>query len=227
MHFHLGLGLIVVLLGACSALPPNVIISEVTGEPIYATFQKCAVRQGFTGKPRPLRSDEMKQMESLFGQYAKWEIQALAFEQYRRSEMLLCTCRDYPFSETEIKTMADAARSTKGSGDQKTFTLDGIGLGFDYFGETSLPEAVDKLRVINPQRAPSCLVIQAIRAPTTDIDASGFFGRISMTIDDATKPRSTEGSAADRLRLLEELRKEHLISEQEFQQRRKVILEKL
>lgn len=198
-------------------------------KPTVALLPKCAAQQTFSGATRTLRSDELVALSEMLGKYSKWQLEGISYEDYRLAETAVCACRDYKFVVEELRGYAENVQANNAFQDAKINMLDPIGPSIEVLASTSTPEATDRVRLVRPNHAPQCLVIQAVRAPESQAKASIFFSRLEQFPRETATPsiRATPQTPADRLRALEQLRRDGLLSEDEYKTRRNAVVEQL
>jgi len=230
--FHLSL---LFAFAGCTQLPSHVTISDTKSELDHVDIGRCGVRISFSGSPRKLRDDEFSVFANQLPKYSKWEIDGWVFEKFRLAETAVCLCRDYPLTTNELQANMELFfKNTSGPiqrifSTPRSFVQEGVGPAFE--SESAEPSAESKMRmrVINPRNAASCIVIQTTQSPSVEAASLEFFSRLTLT-SSATKPRedpSGTASPAERLRQLDLLLKDRLITPEEYNEKRRVILERL
>jgi hypothetical protein len=171
----------------------------------------------------------MRVIANKLPKYSKWEIDGWGYEKFRLTEYAICLCRDYPFTANELKPNAELFSKGRSISNPRTFMQEGIGPAFEFEGAEPSAEAKERTRFIYPRNAASCIVAQSTRSPSVEAAGSEFFSRLALS-SSATKPReapSGTASPAERLRQLDLLLKDRLITPEEYNEKRRVILERL
>jgi Short C-terminal domain len=188
------------------------------------SVSKCDIKVGFSGAPRALDSAELATATAYLPKFSKWSIEGWVLDQYRLLETVTCLCRDYPFAPNEVREIVNAARNTALT-KNALVSETSAGIVIDYEGPDSSPSAREHYRHIYPATRPSCFAVARVRAPeATAIESrASFFSR--LTLSPANAPSAL--SVAERLRQLDKLLADGLITREEYAERRRVVLEQL
>jgi hypothetical protein len=213
-------------LASCAQLPPHVSIPHKTDVAnTSATFAQCAMSVRFTGPPRALSPQETAALGVQLTKFYKWEVDGLGYEQYRLMETAFCVCRDAAFSSSDIAQAESALRSNKDYKFLGAYDLAYSRRAFEFESSASSNGITDRMQFAFPTVAPRCMFVQAIRFDSSTSSAAGVFFGTAQPATPAS--RSPSGSAANRLEELGDLRRRGLITEDEYQQRRRAILQGL
>lgn len=223
----------ILALTSCSQLPSHIsVVNKVSLDNTSASFDQCAMSVRFSGRPHPLTSNEMSQFE-LWGmtKFAKWEVDGLSYERYRLTEYATCICRDHEFTDNEVYWAEERARTKKDSF-IRAHNPPGSRKALEF--EAAVSDGI-KLRMQQffPIATPKCMFLHiATYDESTSSAATAFLGSYqsaqhrSPEVSDSVvvKPKP---SMADRLQELSDLRRRELITEKEYELKRKAILEEI
>ena len=223
---------VLLILAGCDSLSSTISLNSAGSVPTYKTIAKCEVRQGFDGEPRQLTTDELRPLALSLGQYEKWDLQGFTYERYRVGETFVCACRDYPFKDAEVVQLRDSLRSALRNGkavrDVKEFEVENMGPAIEFIYDALSTEASEKIRIIQPRHTPSCLSMQATKVSATALESMKFFTRLAIAgKEPLLLPSQNISNTSERLRTLEQLHKERLITDEEYSQKRGAILSQL
>ena len=222
---------IYLLLPACSQLPPAFSPSIASATSTGVELGKCSVTATSSGVPRRYRENELRPAVDAMSNYAKWTVEGWVFEQYRFTESAICMCRDYPYTRGERVAVSANIQAQLRTSVPREFTDASLGVFFDYDVPIESPAAKDRVRVLYPTKADSCLAYLSTRMPVTETSGSQFFLRLSPSGAAPSSPSApaarSNAAVAERLRQLDSLLKEQLITQEEYSERRRRILEAL
>lgn len=185
------------------------------------TFQACRVSVTFAGSPEKVSANEVQRMYAQeANKYDKWEAEAWRSSQFRLNQIAICQCRDYPI------TPIDTAQIIGGPVKNEA-VIAGIGTAKDYEQDQSTQQRL-RFRFIHLDAIPNCVFIQMVGAPpANETAASPFFSSLTPASTSGSPMQPAAGAAAERLRQLDQLLKERLITQDEYDVRRRRILESL
>ncbi len=203
----------------CAQLPTP---GTVSTTPLI-DFSECGVSVGFSGNPAQIPESDLQPLLKGLGEYAKWNATAWRFSKYRLGEYAVCICREYTLTFADMgepKGWIPVEKSEK--------ILEGIGAAAEYQQDRSADERIRMqiVYIFNPDR---CVVMQVVTAPEPGIASRSFFSSLGPP-SNVTRRSMIQAPAmpvADRLRQLEQLLKDHLITPDEYARRRRVVLESL
>ena len=206
--------------GGCAQLPIAG-SADGFGLPAVRNMPACGVSVRFSGHPVELSEGEAKVVARDFGEYAKWEITGWKFHTHRLLELAVCACRDYPLTAAEFEDNppADVTRN---------YVIEGIGEALEMEKVQSSQEKT-RLKIVRLKSASSCMLVQQVVSPTPNNAAAAFFPSLALTPNVAPRlsAQPPAGSVAERLRQLDQLLKDRLISPDEYNTRRRVVLDSL
>lgn len=196
----------------------------------YTDIARCNVRVIFSGVSRELSKLELNQLSAQASKYYKWQISGYAYEEYRRQEMAICLCRDAPFTKPETMEIAARLTATSDSTLQPVFAADPPGESVYGLSRDEATNTPGRFRLLRPNGVDSCLLIQTL-VPRWDQDKpSAFFAGVSSlpsAVEKSATPVTKNSSVAERLKQLQQLLDDKLITRSEYDQRRKAIVEQL
>lgn len=212
----------VVLLALCACAPlqssrPG---ADIALQPTITDIPACGVRVRFSGNPSQLAANQIQTIAKSLGEYAKWEVTGWYFTKHRLTETATCVCRDYPLTAADVEDAADQ-RVTN------TSLVNGIGESATFASEKSPDERL-RWRSVRLANQPLCMLTQHIVSPEPDNAAATFFPTLAL-IPALPQPAQAppRGTIAERLRQLDQLLTDRLVSQDEYNKRRNAILEAL
>jgi len=223
-----------IFMAGCSQLPPHVSMTNqarVNGS--VSSFGRCAVSVHFSGSPRALNQYEAADFAAPLTKFAKWEIEGLAYEEYRLVEYAVCICRDYDFSISDISQTETSLRNNRNFKIRKATDVPFANKVIEFESASTPSDVGEHVRLLFPTKAPRCTFAQGVRFGANATDASKiFFATTEPYSVERPDGRSSDRpakqkSVADRLEALRDLRQRDLITQQEYEKRRKAILEEL
>ena len=220
--FRLLLLIVLFTVVGCAQLPIGGAAGGV-GLPEVRDMPACGVSVRFSGYPEKLSADQVQSMTKPLGEYAKWEIAGWQFTKHRLSELAVCACRDFPLTAAEFEASLPAIVTN-------SYVIAGIG---DAVEREVIESTERKLRQqwVWLKHAPSCLLVQSAIAPEPNNAATAYFATLTLMPTPNAALRSPAqppgGSIAERLRQLDQLLKDRLISQNEYNKQRSVVLESL
>ena len=185
----------------------------------------CGSLVRFSKPPRALSEAESQLAAVQLSRYAKWTITGWAIDEYRRSEVAVCMCREFPIEPSEFKMMQSNIRAQPMIGSVKERVMRGTGNVVYYEPLVTNPQAKGRIQIFFPLQMPSCILTQSTVTPAEDATAILFFENLQFRQPDGSNEESKP--PAERLRLLDSLRSEGLISIDEYNARRKAVLDSL
>ncbi len=188
------------------------------GKTATVEFAACRVGVSFSGIPEQVPKEETQKLIDSLGKYAKVDADARRFDQYRLSEVAVCICRDMPFTDQDFEIGTFLVKSV--------YEIDGVGWATVIEQERSPAERMHTLAVRLGQ-VQNCGMWMYVHAPpTNDAAKDRFFGTLRAT--QVATPTSPAGmNAAARLLQLDKLLKDRLITQDEYNTRRKRIVDSL
>ena len=168
---------------------------------------------------------EMRPFLDGVGNYAKWDTKGWFADQYRYSEGAMCACRDYTFTEEEFAARKDYIGSSADFLELQQRVIPAVGASFQFQAPGSTVAATLRVQLVRPTQASSCLLIQFTQMPQSDPRRNDFFNRLTPIA--ISRSDIAVGTPAERLRVLESLRAEGLISVDDYNARKKVIVNSL
>lgn len=202
------------------------VLLAIAAQPVAALnavdLPACNVRVEFSGTPRTLSAAELSAQTNGASTRAGVSAVGLGYQSSEVGETAVCTCGQHDLAEDWFVAEVDAARRKNG-GRGSSERLRGIGRAYDI--EIGSPPAgvLARNRVLSLEMRPACLLelklIQSIAAaPST------FLSRVFVIQPGES---NSTGEVANRLRRLDELLRDKLISQAEYEQARKKIIENL
>ena len=196
----------------CAQIPSNGV-----NEPVSKNLGACGVNVQFSGQPEQVAPSALSSITKSLDVYGKWETSGWRHSKYRLTEYAICACRDYAFAASEFE------KSLQGL---KIFTIVGIGqAAIQENNESS--EAKNREQWVQLAHAPRCILIQGVISPESINAADAFFPTLALISKPNALAPSSNRAIADRLKQLEQLQKDRLISQEEFIKRRNQILDSL
>jgi len=234
--FVIGVG--VFLFISCATLPSNISIPnkiDVVGT--NAKFEQCKMSVQFSGPPRRISIYELNKFTQSFSKFFKWELDGLIFEQYRLEEDAVCMCRDLEYSLGEIQ---EFEKNIQLDLDKNVRFIQSYDLPHSKrvieAEVTTIPDGfVDHVKFFFPIAAPKCTFILGVLSdPSTSSVSTNFFKTIQSTVETSPQPEGSPSvrpqskpSVTERLEELNNLLRKELITKEEYEQKRKTILEGL
>ncbi len=170
----------------------------------------------------------MKPLTDLLGNYAKWALEGWWFDRYRLTEIALCMCRDYPFTEGEKSDMMNSLGETRAI-NRKELTHNLLGTIAEYEANDRAASGNERFKMLFPKNAESCVAIFNVKAPSSEISSTPFLAGIEPSVaagsQNLNDPKAS--TVADRLRQLDSLLSQRLITQGEHNERRRRILDGL
>ncbi len=195
-------------------------------QPTIKNFAACDLSVRFSGQPEEMPKDSIRPELNKSG--GKQEGQSWMYVSellgVRKVEVAVCVCQ----TDFSLPNVVSEVRKT---GIYNKY-VDGIG----YVTESPVIETdngAKMLTKVSSGTASSCYVLQSVGATGTPESvkeaASPFFSSLAPMPKETQKPAAslTNVPASERLRQLDSLLKEKLISEDEFNKRRAIILDTL
>ena len=211
-----------VALGGCVA-PMPIQVSGATAR-TDIDLPRCGLRVGFAGTPRQISADDSAIATAPLSKYFTWTTEGWYSQQYRMTESAVCVCRDTPHTPAELSALIERFRINPRS---KNFKVkeDSVGTVADYDGVSTVNGAMAVFRNVFPTAFPSCFLVARVLAPEATAAASSvlFFSRITAV----SQQGSTNSPVAERLRQLDKLFADGLITREEYAAKRRAILSQL
>jgi hypothetical protein len=235
--FVLGVGVFSFI--SCATLPEHISMpNKLNVSGTTAKFENCKMSVRFSGPPRPFSTNELNEFKNL-PKFFNWELEGLVFEEHLLAEFAICTCRDLEYSLEEIQQNESQFQLNKEFRFIKGYDSPYFKKVIE-FESSNVPGIPDKIvaryKVIFPNAAPKCSFIQfVISDPATSSKSTKFFETLASQTNETTPqpegnpsalPQS-KPSVAERLEELNNLLKRNLITKEEYEQKRKAILEGL
>jgi Short C-terminal domain len=232
----------VLILTSCAQLPKNISAANkttVTGS--IAKFEQCAMSVRFTGPSRAFTPTQLVEFTAQFakevGKFAKWEVDVLVYDEYRLGEWAFCMCRDYEFSGNEISNFEKFSRSNRKYKFTRAFDPPHSRRAIEVEGPDGEFGVGIKSRLLFmfPTKAPNCMFMQLVAFDTsTSSTAAAFIDTAQVAVEPSSgsavsppAPAQSRVSTSDRLEELRDLHRRGLITQQEYQQKRKAVLDGL
>jgi len=217
--------LMALISGCAQNQMPNSRVSQGS-QPTTKNFAACDFSVRFSGQPEEMREDSVPGMDKQSGETLEGPIWMYASELLgvRKAEIAVCMC------QADV-TLLDARSQFRKTGIYSKF-VDGIG----YVTESPVIEIDNGAKMLSKVSfgtASSCYVYQAVFTKGTPESvkeaALPFFSSLAPIPKETQKSAAnlTNVPASERLRQLDSLLKEKLISEEEFNKRRSIILDTL
>ena len=211
---------VLLALCACAPLPNQKYSSDIAVHSTIKDIPACGVRVQFSGTPSELAASDIQKYANALGEYAKWEVTGWHFNKHRLRETAICLCRDYPLTAADVEGIRDP--NVTG-----TSSIRGIGETVTQESQKS-PEEKFKWRSVRLTSQPLCMFMQHIISPEPDNAAAVFFPTLALIPSPPqTVPAPPRGTIAERLRQLDQLLTDRLVSQDEYNKRRSAILEAL
>ena len=192
------------------------------GQSSVVELKACGVRVTFSGNPKKMSADQIQEGRASLGEYYKWEVDGWVSSQFRLAQVAMCICRDSPFVQLDLEAEPNGFIGST----RRAVDVEGVGAGNTFYGERS-PTERQRIQLVGTRMFPNCAVMQIVVSPPADDGVEGpFFSSLTSSTVAARQSRPT-GNVADRLRQLEQLRKDGVISNDEYTNRRRVILDSL
>ena len=227
MQFLINVGITTFIIGCSTQQTLNAANAGQSSTEV--NFSNCEVKVQFTGQAREFNSNETLQLTGSLPKYGKWRATASIYEESRLTEWAACLCRDYPFTDAEKFARPGVFQANASGRDLRIYDKTQIGSAFEFESPESNPTTLVRVRVSAPASAPSCLLLQGVAAPESKSVARLFLEHASPS--NHTKPELAQAqessSALLRLKRLDQLLDEKLITRDEYDQRRKIILDQL
>jgi hypothetical protein len=205
---------------------------------VDVAFPKCGVSVRFSGKPRLLTQAELDKEGSRFGKEFKWEIDQLFFMGNGLNESAACACRNSPFTDSEVAAGEEAIRGLQGQV-IRTITNDLLRRAW----EADYPTQVFNVNVplarvrgivsFSTVNKYCIAMVQVAHAGIVPPRGEAFL-RTFQVIPNAAprsaevqRPPGAQPSASSRLSELQELLDRGQITKEEFDKKRKAILDEL
>lgn len=207
------------VLAGCTQLPSH---NNISPSPIV---NMCGAQLQFSKPPRILSDAESQLAAGQLSKYAKWNITGWVVDEYRRSEVAVCMCREFPIEASEFKLIQSNILAQATLSGVKERVIRGIGNVTYYEPPVTNQQAKQRIQVFFPVKLPSCILLQSTVTPAEDATSALFFENTKFGKPDSSNAESR--SPAERLRLLEALKREGLITGEEYNTRKKAVLDSL
>lgn len=219
----------------CASTPANVSFNNsVAISDTTVRFEQCGVSVRFRGYPRQITPQELTDLTRNLAGSLKWDVVGYGFDEPRLAEVAVCTCRDAVFG---ARDMEQFRALTQEGGNNKFIALLNSSYSqyiLRYEAANSLGEMIDRIQFAFPTVANRCIFMQNVWSEKSNIAAStSFFDTARGAIGEARKPETAplekQGgkSIEERLDQLMKLRNLNLISQEEYDRKRKVIIDGL
>lgn len=185
----------------------------------------CSVNMTFSSKPNSVPKHQIEQYLDTFGRYIKNNLTGLYSENHHLVEVALCLCKDVSESSgsassqwnTRITPHTDSINFKKDN-------IDGIGSSesWDFFDIKSNTKT--SFKVIDLSSRSSCQLILQVATPSNSINNNYEF--LSSTTETRSKTNK-KNTPKERLIQLDALKKDGLITQSEFEIKKKIILDSL
>ncbi len=209
--------------------------SRATLSGANAELLNCGMSVTFDGNARPLSQadQDVLRQNPILEKFYKWQIDGFGYEMYRHYQMVVCVCRDMTFTTTEVANFEKQART--GSGNRFIRSISGrhlrTGYEADVPGEGSLRARV---LVWFPLISQNCFAWSAVQY-VGDFPADGERFLASVREVPSAQAGSSAGQAplsskppvSARLAELKDLFDRGLITKDEYDKKRKAILDEL
>ena len=172
-----------------------------------------------------MSDSEMRSLTGLLSSNSKLEVAGWALEQYRYMEAVTCLCRDRPWSDKEFSDLGVAIGNSSEFYDIQERSIPLIGPAYRYDLVESTPASTQRFQLVRPLSDASCLLVQTNRTAESDPRRADFFSKLAPL--NFGRPNSGANGTANRLRALESLRADGLITLEEYKARKKAILDAL
>ena len=210
---------VLVALCACAPLPNQKHISDIAAQPTIKDIPACGVRIQFSGIPSQLAANQIQTVAKSLGEYAKWDVSGWYFTKHRLTETALCVCRDYPLTAADVEENRDPSLTG-------ISTIPSVGEAATHESQKS-PEEKYRWRAVRLTNQPLCMFTQHITSPEPDNAAAIFFPTLALIPSPPQTVPSPRGTIAERLRQLDKLLTDRLVSQDEYNKRRSAILDAL
>lgn len=223
-------------LTSCAQLPSHISVGKkTTVAGTAATFEQCNISVRFTGSPRPLSSLELSAFSGIMTKFSNWEVDTLGYEQYRLAEFAVCICRDYEFSAGEISQLESTMQMNKDVRFIRAYTPPYSKSAVEFESSEKSNGIIERVQMFLPNAAPKCMFLQSVKFEASKSSSSlGFLGtteaarvRSSGSVGSPPVSEKPKATVAHRLEELGELRRRGLITKEEYEQKREVILQGL
>jgi hypothetical protein len=187
------------------------------------SFPACEAKVEFSGNPEVVSDAEKQQLEKSLGTYGKTNVSAWRFGQYRLEEVASCICRDYPMTHGEFHASWIAQGFTEIP--LLRTKIDGVGAAMEYERTYSVEDS-RRFRTVLLESNDKCAMLLGVKAPQTKAPSIRFYSSLLPTAM-ATTASPPNRNIESRLRQLEQLLKDRQITQDEYNQQRKKILDSL
>lgn len=183
----------------------------------------CGVSLKFSGNPRNMNENEIKPLRDSYGNYENYKITGLLLDKYHLSEAAYCICGKIHSFGSEIN-FNQSISPTDGSKKYIDRVIDGIGIVKSWDSIIS-PLHKYRYQFTNPSAEPACHFIQIVQVPENSNDGINFLNSLSaIGSNDNSLPKIT---LRERLMQLDALKKDGLITQSEYDSKKKIILNSL
>ena len=237
----------------CAPLPPAGSVGGLAF-PAVRDMPACGVSVRFSGTPEPIPMNILQALHKQYGAHAKWEFSGWRFNKNRLVELALCSCRDFPIRLDDIeKGMQNVTNHVEIQNIGRGMAGDYPGSNGSNARERNValnlfPNCMIAQSVTAPEPSVaaatffSTLALMPNAAILASLESSGgsgaskagdfistdtITGGTSGRSENASSNNSSQRSVADRLRQLDQLLKDGIISQDERNARRKMILDAL
>jgi hypothetical protein len=203
-------------------------------------FPKCGVSVRFSGKPRVLTKAEIDKTSAAgMSQNFSWEMDGVLYVSGFQNEAASCVCRNIVFTDSDLAGMQDDVRKTPNSKILRTITHERLRLAWeaDYLASSvGASGPLTRIRAISSFSTFNRHCIANIQisyneslAPSREAFLRTFQVMPAASDGHATPPKPVfpKASASSRLSELQELMDKGQITKDEYDKKRKEILDGL
>ena len=203
------------------AISTRATATPASSNPVGQDVTPCRVKVTFSGAPRTVSVSELGRLTGELSYRADWSVNGWSFENQNTSELVMCACKNRALTDPEVVTFTDSFRRALG-GRGSSFSMASLGRVYDFQALKQSDGIEERTRLLSPSAADSCLVVLTVRELTSG-SLSTFLSRVDP-LNKTTPDAELLNALAERFRQLEQLLRDKLISQDEYEAARKRIL---
>lgn len=185
----------------------------------------CGLSIQFSDVPTALSVSELKSIniaEKVYGNYYEWKSSGFYVSKKNSIEVVTCSCKENKLLASTFGSVADFLRSIDAI-NIKEFEIQDIGLVISYYLNKTSQSHRHHYQLISPVAEESCLLYQHAQYPENALKKATFFSPVTAT--NVANHLFHSKTVKDRIKELDSLRQEDLITDDEYETKKKSILD--
>jgi hypothetical protein len=211
-------GLLIIAAGFLTACGGGAVLNK-NSNTLQADVEFCGVNIIFSDKPKIVAKSDIEKILEKIGKFVKNNATGLYVDMHHLTEVAICVCQD----TNEPSVMKTVISSGNEATNFNINIIDGIGRTESWDVIQSATKT--QVKIIDLQSRSTCQLMQSATTPVNTISYPAFLNSVTEIKSKATKQNSN--TPKDRLIQLEELRTNNLISQSEYEIKKKAILDSL